>query len=102
MLFSYSLQLNAVDQEIYGLNINYKTMPCRVGITTNPTERKAYWQNQVIGLTNWRILATYNNKADAQAHENRHALSHGCTAQAGGPNAPGVWSVYKFDYIRTR
>lgn len=77
-------------------------MPCRVGITTNPGQRKAYWENQVVGLSNWRILATYRSKAQAQAHENRHAASFGCQAHAGGPETPGTWSVYKFEYVRVR
>ncbi len=77
-------------------------MPCRVGITTNLAQRRAYWENQVIGLSDWRTLGTYNNKADAQAHETRHAASYGCQAHAGGADAAGTWSVYKFDYIRTR
>lgn len=77
-------------------------MPCRVGITTNPSQRRAYWETQVVGLKDWRILATYKNKADAQAHETRHAASYGCVAHAGGPQTTGTWSVYKFEYIRTR
>jgi len=77
-------------------------MPCRVGITTNPTQRRTYWESQVVGLTNWRILATYRTKAEAQAHETRHASTYGCQAHAGGADAPGIWSVYKFEYVRTR
>ena len=77
-------------------------MPCRVGITTNPTERKAYWERQVIGLSNWRILGTYPSKQEAQAHETRYAASSGCQAHAGGPDASGTWSVYRFDYVRKK
>jgi len=77
-------------------------MPCRVGITTNPQRRRSDWENQVVGLTNWRILAQYRTKSKAQEHENRYAARIGCLAHAGGPDTPGIWHVYRFDYIRTR
>lgn len=64
-------------------------MPCRVGITTNPDERKQYWQNRVVGFENMRILASYNSKEEAQKHENSHASRTGCKVNAGGPDAPG-------------
>lgn len=77
-------------------------MPCRVGITTNPQERKAYWQNQVVGFSDWKILGTYATKQQAQEHEDRHAKRYGCTAHAGGPDTPGQWHVYKFNYTRVK
>lgn len=77
-------------------------MPCRVGITTNPDERRAYWETQVVGLTNWRILEWYSSREDAQAHENRYAQQSGCQASHGGAPAQGPWAVYRFDYTRTR
>lgn len=75
-------------------------MPCRVGITTNPDERKRYWQNRVVGFSNWRILGTYQSKQQAQEHENRYAHATGCIAHAGGPDVPGKWHVYTFRYTR--
>lgn len=77
-------------------------MPCRVGITTEPDVRRAYWQNQVVGFTNWRILSRFRSKAEAQAYETRYARRYGCQASAGGADAPGTWCVYRFDYTRTR
>ena len=77
-------------------------MPCRAGITTRPEERRAEWERQVVGLTNWRILGTYRSRQEAQAHENRYAQQTGCRAGAGGSDAPGLWHVYRFDYIRER
>lgn len=77
-------------------------MPCRVGITTNPELRKRQWEAKVVGLTNWRILGTYRNRAEAQDREDKYAERHGCRAHHGGADAAGMWSVYRFDYIRTR
>ena len=76
-------------------------MPCRVGITTDPQTRRAYWNNQVVELKNWNILAQYPTKVQAQQHENRYAARTGCRAHAGGPDTPGTWYVYRFDYTRT-
>ena len=77
-------------------------MPCRVGITTNPGARRAYWQNQVVGFASWRILKNFRNKAAAQEYETQYALRYGCQAAPGGADAPGTWSVYRFDYTRRR
>jgi len=77
-------------------------MPCRVGITTDPDARRAFWDNQVIGLTNWRILGKYRIRAEAQQYETQYASRYGCHASPGGADAPGPWYVYRFDYTRTR
>lgn len=77
-------------------------MPCRVGITTNPQERRAFWESQVHGLRNWRILAKYSTKKEAQDHETRHALSYNCKASGGGRDADGIWHVYKFEFTRSK
>ena len=84
-------------------------MPCRVGITRDPETRKAYWEGQVVGLSNWS--QTYiGSKADAQSEEDTRqadcTLSGNrgtCHAHAGGgdPEAWG-WYVYEFDYDRTQ
>lgn len=77
-------------------------MPCRVGITTRPTERKAEWQLAVDGFRNWSIIAKYPDKQKAQEYENRYAKQHGCKAEPGGADALGTWYVYRFDYTRDR
>lgn len=77
-------------------------MPCRVGITTDPEERRAYWQNQVVGFKNWQILAETKTKERAQELETRYARRHNCQAHPGGPNLPGLWYVYYFEYTRER
>ena len=76
-------------------------MPCRVGITTDPDARRVYWQNQVVGFTNWRILKSFRSKAEAQKYETQYAERYGCQAFPGGADAPGTWYVYRFDYMRT-
>jgi hypothetical protein len=76
-------------------------MPCRVGITTDPDTRKLFWQNQVVGLKNWKILETFKSKEEAQGYETRYARRNNCQAHAGGADAPGTWYVYRFDYTRS-
>ena len=73
-------------------------MACRVGITTDPTQRKKDWQSKHPDLYNWEILGTHASKDAAQAHENRAARANGCASSPGGADAPGVWSVYRFYY----
>jgi len=77
-------------------------MPCRVGITTDLTTRRAYWQAHVIGFANWRILEKSRSKEKAQEYETWYAGRYGCRAHAGGPDTPGTWYVYRFDYTRER
>ena len=74
-------------------------MPCRVGITTNPSERKRYWESQHSTLRNWRILARGLTKSAAQKLENEEASRLGCTASPGGAGSENAsWSVYYFQY----
>ncbi len=74
-------------------------MACRIGITTDPDERKQYWQSRCRGFKNWRILERGLTKAQADAAEQRLAKQHNCEAHAGGPSIPGQsWSVYFFEH----
>ena len=74
-------------------------MPCRIGITTDPQERRAYWQNQHPTLRNWQILGVYPTKSQAQQVETQTARNRGCQASPGGAGPEAAqWSVYYFDY----
>ena len=84
-------------------------MPCRVGITTKPEERRRYWEGKVVGLSNWE-KDYFGSKTAAQNEENRRSdycnefQNRGqCHANPGGgePDSYG-WYVYEFDYIRWR
>ena len=75
-------------------------MPCRVGITTRPEERKAEWERKVAGMRNWQIIGQYASKGEAQAHEDRKARAHGCQSSHGGDGS-GTWYVYHFEYARS-
>ena len=84
-------------------------MPCRVGITTDPAARKAYWEGQVVGLRNW-THSYVGTKAAAQAEENSRKTNCNlfgnrgtCHGHPGGGDPDnGYWYVYEFDYDRTR
>ena len=74
-------------------------MACRVGITTNPEERKRYWQTQHPRLSKWQILGTYSTKAAAQEQENKEASKRGCTSSPGGSGPSlATWYVYYFEH----
>lgn len=75
-------------------------MPCRVGITTNPSARKIDWQSKVVGFKNWRLLAACSSRKAAQKYEDWYAERYRCQAFPGGADAPGRWYVYRFDYVR--
>lgn len=77
-------------------------MPCRVGITTNPVNRKADWETKVIQLKNWKILASYNSVKKAREHEDRYAERYGCQSSHSGIDNKGPWHVYRFEYLRKR
>ena len=83
-------------------------MLCKVGITTNPEEKREYWQNQTTGFANWQILEIFRSKTAAKEFETAYALRHGCEAELGGSDVPVTekesatehdwWYVYHFDY----
>lgn len=70
-----------------------------IGTTTNPGERKRYWEEQHPNLHNWTILARYDTKSDAQLAERHLAARYGGVADGNGAgNENDNWVVYKFDY----
>ena len=76
-------------------------MSCRIGITTDPETRKAFWELKQVTMSDWQILESHESKADAQARETELAEKYECEAHAGGavsdnPNAR--WHVYYFKY----
>lgn len=74
-------------------------MACRVGITTNPGERRRYWESKYSTLRNWRIVSRHETKSAAQQKENEIARSRGCDASPGGAgSAYARWCVYVFDH----
>jgi hypothetical protein len=84
-------------------------MSCKIGITTDPEARQAYWKDQAIGLTNWQILDTFRSKTAAKEYETQYALRHGCKTALSDSDALGKakesateydwWYVYHFDYV---
>ena len=77
-------------------------MPCRVGITTDPSGRKSTWESKVVGLNNWRVYGPFSRE-EAQSQENMIARTYGCKAHPGGRSDPSRnWYVYTFSYLRTK
>jgi len=77
-------------------------MPCRVGITTRPEQRKQEWKNAVVGFKEWRIVERGLSRQKAQEREDHYANLYRCVAHHGGENATGLWCVYKFSYVRDK
>ena len=75
-------------------------MACRVGMTTNPEERRQYWQRRYpYTFRNWVVLARNLTYDVAASTEDAVARRDGCAAEPGGPRIPGnVWSVYRFEH----
>ena len=76
-------------------------MACRVGITTNLTERKAYWRREQPSMYGFEVLDKYSSRQEAEAAEKQFADRFGCRHNPGGasPNEYGAtWYVYLFYY----
>lgn len=69
-------------------------MACRVGMSTSPQDRIAYWKRRE-GHTYSKILASRLTYDQALAREKREAQARGCRYRGGGEQVAGrVWSVY--------
>lgn len=74
-------------------------MACRVGITTDPQGRQAYWRSRCRNLRNWQILQRYSSKQEAQQRETYEARQRGCEAHPGGDGPEwATWYVYYFQH----
>lgn len=74
-------------------------MACRIGMTTDPDERKSFWMRQHPNMRDWQILEECLTKSAAQDAENRLAVEHGCVSSGGGDGPEfAVWYVYGFNY----
>lgn len=70
-------------------------MVCRVGMSTNPDGRIAYWREKE-GHTHGKILRRNLTCKQALNMEKSVAKRLGCKSGPGGRPVPGrVWSVYQ-------
>ena len=77
-------------------------MPCRIGITENPSEKRKYWKKQVVGFSDWQILASYESSSEAQAYMTKFATMHGCHMSEDYDSKSDKLCIYHFEYIKTR
>ena len=74
-------------------------MPCRVGMTTDPSERRRHWESRHSTLRNWQIVARNLTYAEALRREESVADTYGCVRAPGGRRVEGRdYVVYRFDY----
>ncbi|MCK5050219.1 MAG: hypothetical protein KAS53_00670 [Candidatus Cloacimonetes bacterium] len=77
-------------------------MACRIGMTTNPEQRKAQWLTKYPSLVNWKILkGPIEDKATAQVEEAYISQLLDCESSPGGddPDDPfAQWYIYRFEY----
>ncbi len=71
-------------------------MKCRVGITTNLADRKAYWKKKYPNMRNWKPVGPFASRKAAQAWEDRQP----CEKSGGGrdPDSPSAKWGYRFDF----
>ena len=80
----------------------YKDMPCRIGITENPSKKRKYWQHQVVELSHWQLLASFDSSSEAQAYMTQFAKLHGCHVSEDYDSTSYKLCIYHFEYTRTR
>lgn len=77
-------------------------VPCRVGYTHDPEERKSYWRGQhPLTFGAWEVLGEYNTKREALDAEEAFANKYNCKWGSGGDDPatpPDKWSVYYFRF----
>ena len=77
---------------------------CRIGMTTNPEQRKQRWKNEYlkegIEIKKWTILSKHQSRSKAQEVETREAKKQNCVAHPGGsnPKNPNWWYIYKIEW----
>ena len=75
-------------------------MTCRIGITTDLIERRAYWAGKYQGsFRKWKVLEKHYSKSIAQSRETQLAKHYGCESSPGGDGPEhATWHVYYFEY----
>ena len=69
-------------------------MACRVGMSTDPEERIAYWKREE-KCNFGKVLKRNLTYDEATKLEREEAKAKGCRQSDGGPRVSGrVWSVY--------
>lgn len=76
-------------------------MPCRIGITSDVSTAKEYWESEISRLRGWDILGgpmSRDQAADIEAStaENYGCSASGCRIEAGARDAQ--WYIYHFFY----
>ena len=74
-------------------------MPCQIGISMSPEQRKTQWEQERPTLRNWQILEVCDRKSEAQRRERELARQYGCHHHQGGSGPEyTTWYVYYFQY----
>ena len=73
-------------------------MTCRIGITTDLIERRAYWEGKYPrSFRNWQVLEECYSKSAAQAREIQLAKHYKCESHPRGcGDEHATWHVYYF------
>ena len=74
-------------------------MGSKIGITADPSAKKAYWELNQVTMSNWRILEILNSKAEAQKRQAELAEQYKCEMLGNGDNTghpDAKWYVYYF------
>ena len=76
-------------------------MPCRIGITTDTTASRNYWEHRVAGFGGWKVISAHSTRAAAADAQVDIARRFGCEVASGGDGpALARWVVFQFHYDR--
>ena len=71
----------------------------RIGMTTNPKEKKRYWKSKYPKLRGWKILLTFFSELAAEYVGETPVATQGKEASLRRKRQQKIlWYVYKFEY----
>ena len=80
-------------------------MPCKIGITRSPKERKSYVEMIYRTAKNWQILGIYEERSEAAAAQRRFTAQLGCQTVEQTEETEGEhrqpWHVFFFTHGKT-
>jgi len=70
----------------------------KVGVTTDPTSKRSFYQNQTNNFSNWQVIETFTSREEAMEFAILYADNHGFTLEPEEPDNGLIWYVYRFEY----
>ncbi len=75
-------------------------MPCQIGVTSDPDAKREYCSKIYKTFSEWKILETFEDLAEAREAQNKHIKETGCAKSSFEESDDGSfkrkWHVYFF------